>query len=112
MRGAAAGTSVPPGQEHSVSTGSGPPELLHGRRVSGSNPGGSGVEFWHQADFLIIWNSIRAPPSSWVTRTASVLGRGVSHPGEALIQIMTTLHLPGPGIEPQTGALTLCIFTT
>ena len=38
-------------------------------RVSGSNPGGSGVEFWHQADFLIIWNSIRAPPSSWVTRT-------------------------------------------
>ena len=33
-------------------------------RVSGLNPGGSGVEFWHQADFSIIWNSIRAPPSN------------------------------------------------
>ena len=81
-------------------------------RVSDSNPGGSGVEFWHQADFLIIWNSIRAPPSSWVTRTCQCSRQGSVTPRGGSIQIMSTLHLPGPGIEPQTDALTLCIFTT
>ena len=34
------------------------------------------VEFWHQADILIIWNSIRVPPSSWVTRTCQCSRQG------------------------------------